>query len=259
MVGEVYAATLADGSQVVVKVDRRAEPQLAIEGMMLRYLAETSALPVPNVYHSEPALLIMQFLPGHSRFDDRAEAHAAELLAQLHDISADAYGFQADTLIGLLPQPNPWNTDWIDFFATQRLLHLGQIAVQMDRMPVAMLHRLEALCRRLDEFIDAPPASSLVHGDVWSSNLLVQDSRVTGVLDPAIYYGHPEVELAYIFLFHSFGQPFLQRYHSLRPIAPGFFEERIHVYQIYPLLSHVCHFGGHYVQDTAEKLSLLRF
>ena len=211
MVGEVHAATLADGSRVVVKVDRRTEPQLVIEGMMLRYLAETSALPVPEVYHSEPALLIMQFLPGQSRFDDSAEEHVAELLAGLHAISADAYGFDEDTLIGLLPQPNPWTDDWVDFFADQRLLHLAEMAVSMKRMPTAMLRRFEALCRRLDSFIEAPAAPALVHGDIWASNLLAQDGRITGVLDPAIYYGHPEVELAYIFLFHSFGKPFLQR------------------------------------------------
>jgi fructosamine-3-kinase len=107
--------------------------------------------------------------------------------------------------------------------------------------------------------IEAPAAPALVHGDIWASNLLVQDGRITGVLDPALYYGHPEVELAYIFLFHSFGQSFLQRYQALRPISPGFFEERIHVYQLYPLLSHVCHFGGHYVKDTSDKLTQLGF
>ena len=75
-------------------------------------------------------------------------------------------------------------------------------------MPRAMLGRFEALCLRLDTLIEPPPAPALVHGDIWASNLLAQNGRITGVLDPAIYYGHPEVELAYIFLFHSFGQPF---------------------------------------------------
>lgn len=259
MVGEVYAADLPGGERVVVKVDRRQAPQLAIEGAMLRYLAEKSALPVPAVYHCDAALLIMAFLPGESRFDNAAEAHLAELLAELHAIHAPAYGFAEDTLIGLLPQPNPWNEDWVDFFGQQRLMHLGALAVDMGRMEHTLLRRVEALCARLDQFIDPPAAPSLVHGDIWASNLLASKGRITGVLDPAIYYGHPEVELAYIFLFHSFGEPFLQPYHALRPIHPGFFEQRIHVYQLYPLLSHVCHFGGHYVQSTADKLSLLGF
>jgi len=257
MVGEVYAATLEDGQRVVVKVDRREKPKLDIEGMMLRYLSEQSALPVPDVYYSSPELLIMELLPGESRFDQAAEEHVAELLAGLHAISADAYGFNEATLIGLFPQPNGWNDDWVDFFATQRLLYLAEMAVQMKRMPSAMLTRFETICTRLDALIGPPTAPALVHGDIWASNLLAQGGRITGVLDPAIYYGHPEIELAYIFLFHSFGQPFLQRYQNLRPISPGFFEERIHVYQLYPLLSHVCHFGGHYVESTSVKLSLL--
>ena len=93
---------------------------------MLRYLSEKSALPVPDVYHSSPALLIMQFLPGESRFDQAAEEHVAELLAQLHAISADAYGFDEDTLIGLFAQPNAWHEDWVAFFADPTSIALGR-------------------------------------------------------------------------------------------------------------------------------------
>ena len=81
MVGEVYGADLADDERVVVKVDRRDEPQLTKEGMMLRYLGEKSDLPVPAVLHCEEALLIMTFLPGVSQFDSAAEEHVAALLA----------------------------------------------------------------------------------------------------------------------------------------------------------------------------------
>ena len=259
MVGEVYGAAMPDGERLVVKVDRRDEPQLAKEGLMLRYLYAKSELPVPEVLHCEDVLLIMTFLPGESRFNDASEKHIAELLAELHGIHAPAYGFEADTLIGLLPQPNPWTEDWPAFFAEHRLICLGEIGVQMGRMDRALLRRVEALCDRIHDFIDSPVKPSLVHGDIWGSNLLAVNGRITGVLDPAIYYAHPEVELAYINLFHSFGEPFWQRYHELRPIEPGFFEQRTHVYQIFPLLSHVCHFGGHYVQSTEDTLALLGF
>ena len=259
MVGEVYGADLADDERVVIKIDRRDEPQLAKEGMMLRYLEEKSDLPVPEVLHCEEALLIMTFLPGMSQFDQAAEEHVAELLVDLHALSAPACGFADDTLIGLLPQPNPWMGDWPTFFAQNRLICLGEIGLQMGRMDRALLRRVEALCERIHEYIESPTQPSLVHGDIWSSNLLAANGRITGVLDPAIYYAHPEVELAYIALFPSFGEAFWRRYQTLRPIEPGFFEQRAHVYQIFPLLSHVCHFGGHYVQSTSDKLALLGF
>ncbi len=257
MIGQVYGATWPNGTRVVVKVDPGPEPELDIEGYMLRYLAEQSALPVPALYHCSRDLLVMEYVAGSSRFDAATEAHAAELLAALHSVHAPAVGLARDTLIGALPQPNPWMDSWVDFFGEQRLLHLARLGVEMARMPAGLLQRIERLCARLDDFIDEPAQPSLVHGDIWSSNVLAEDGRVTGFLDPAIYYGHAEVELAYIFLFHTFGDAFLHRYQELRPLTPGFFERRIYVYQLYPLLSHVCHFGGGYVQSTEQTLARL--
>ncbi len=259
MIGQVYAAAWPDGQQLVIKVDDGAYPQLDIEGYMLAYLAEQSDLPVPAVHHCAPDLLIMEHMLGSSHFGTAAEAHAGELLAMLHGVEAPACGLGQDTLIGALPQPNPWTASWVEFFAGQRLLHLGRIAVEQGRMPGEVLRRIERLCARLDDFITEPAAPALVHGDIWAANVLAVDGRITAFLDPAIYYGHPEVELAYIFLFHTFGDAFLARYHALRPIEPGFFETRIHVYQIYPLLSHVCHFGGGYVESTVRTLARLGF
>lgn len=259
MVGEVYLAAWPGGKRAVVKVDRRPEPQLALEGMMLQYLADQSRLPVPRVLLSRPDILALEFLPGHSRFSPEAERHAAELLADLHGRAGPRYGFDCDTLIGLLPQPNPWSDSWPTFFAQQRLLFLGRRAVDQGAMPAALCGRLERLCARLEELLPASPLPSLLHGDIWTSNLLADGDRITGVLDPAIYYGHAEVELAYIALFHSLGEPFFQRYEELRPLEGAFYGRRIHIYQLYPLLSHVCHFGGSYVQSTAQKLDLLGF
>ena len=256
MIGEVYRADWPDDS-LVVKVDDSAQAKLDIEGMMLRYLAERTPLPVPAVHYASPSLLIMEFVPGRSQFNAASERHAAEILAALHQVHAPACGFDRDTLIGALDQPNPWTSSWIEFFAEQRLLHLARLGVEWGRMPASLLRRVEVLCSRLDRLIDEPERPSLVHGDIWASNVLAQGDRITAFLDPAIYYGHPEVELAYIFLFHTFGDPFMRRYEELRPLAPGFFETRIHVYQLYPLLSHVCHFGGGYVQQTAYTLARL--
>jgi len=258
MVGEVYLARWTQ-DRAVIKVDRRERPQLAIEGMMLGYLARESELPVPALLHVADDLLIMQHLPGTSQFNVAAEQHAAKLLADLHAVTGPACGFESDTLIGLFPQPNGWTSSWVAFFGERRLYHLAQLAVDRGAMPLSMLKRVDALIQRLDQLIDEPAAPALVHGDIWTSNLLADDDCITGCLDPAIYYGHPEVELAYIALFHSFGEPFFQRYHELSPIAAGFFEERMDVYQLYPLLSHICHFGGHYVDSTAQKLTRLGF
>lgn len=253
-VGQVYRVRLADGETLVAKVDEGANPVLAIEGFMLRYLTEHSDLPVPAVIHESDRLLLMSYLPGDSHFNRQAQAHAAELLAALHSITAPAYGLERATLIGGLHQPNPWTDSWLDFFREQRLLYMANEGLRTGRLPQSILPRLEKFCRRLDEWLVEPERPSLLHGDVWTTNVLAVNGRITGFVDPAIYYGHPEIELAFTTLFGTFDRPFFDRYQELRPIPAGFFEERRDIYNLYPLLVHVRLFGGSYVRSVDRTL-----
>ncbi len=253
-VGEVYRADLADGRTFVVKVDRAASPVLAREGWMLRYLAEHTRLPAPRVVYSDAALLVMTFLPGSSSFDRDSEVHAAELLADLHGVTAPAYGLEADTLIGGLHQPNPWTERWLDFFRDHRLRYMARVAYEAGRLPAETLRGVEKLAGRLDAWLEEPDQPALIHGDVWSGNVLARNGRITGFLDPAIYYADPEMELAFITLFHTFGDAFFRRYDELRGIRPGFWEVRRDLYNLYPLLVHVRLFGGGYVGSVQRIL-----
>jgi fructosamine-3-kinase len=259
MIGEVYQVELADGRAFVAKVDDSPHPRLDIEGYMLRYLAEHSRLPVPEVVHTTPELLLMTFLEGSSTISPVIQQHAAELLADLHTVSAPAFGLDRDTLSGGLPLANPWTESWLDFFRDQRLLYAGRESVRIGRLPSPIFSRLEKLAARLDRCLLEPEHPSLIHGDVWSANLLTQNGRITGFIDPAIYYGHAEIELTYVAMFNTFGAPFFERYQALRPIQPGFFEERLDLYSLYPLLIHVWHFGGKYVQSVDQMLSRFGF
>jgi fructosamine-3-kinase len=257
-IGEVYRAELSDGTSVVAKVDRAGESHLEREAYMLRYLREKSGLPVPEVYHSSEVLLLMEFMPG-GRNVSGAHAHAAELLAALHGVSSDAYGHERDTLIGSLSQPNPWTSSWIEFFRDQRLLYLAEVASEAGRLPAHLRGRVEGLAGRLGEILEEPERPALIHGDVWGGNVLAEGDRITAFLDPAIYHADPEIELAYISLFGTFGEPFFRRYAAFRPLRPGFFEERRHLYGLYPLLVHVYFFGGHYVGSVEGTLDRLGF
>lgn len=258
-IGEVYKAELSDGSVVVAKVDRAGTSHLEREAYMLRYLHAESGLPVPEVYHSSKKLLLMQFMEGKSSFCDQAERHAAELLAGLHSITAESYGHERDTLIGNLDQPNPPTESWTEFFREHRLLYMARTAHAAGRLPSADLKRLERLAERLDGMIDEPERPSLVHGDAWSGNVLAKSGRITAFLDPAIYYADPEMEIAFISLFNSFGDTFLKRYEEVRGIRPGFFVTRRDLYNLYPLLVHVYFFGGGYLSSVQNTLSRFGF
>ncbi|MEX2219473.1 MAG: fructosamine kinase family protein [Phycisphaerales bacterium] len=209
-VGDVATATMPDGSRVVVK-SAGAGGKLDIEGWMLEYLRGHSALPVPRVLHAGPSLLVMEFAEGESRFDAGAEAHAAELLAGLHGNTADGYGLERDTLIGGLDQPNGWMGSWVEFFRERRVLHMASEAHAAGRLPDRTLDRVKRAAERLPAVLEEPGAPALLHGDVWTTNVLARGGRVTAFLDPAVYYGHPEVELAFITLFGTFGGAFFER------------------------------------------------
>lgn len=254
-IGEVYRVALSDSSEVVVKADQGAAPRLDIEGYMLNYLAAHSSIPVPRIRHSSPELLAMEFIQGESHFTQEAERHAAELLAELHAETQDQFGMERATLIGSLHQPNPWTSSWVDFFREHRLLEMSRHAHRESRMGKNTFRRIERFSDNLDEWLLEPEHPSLVHGDIWSTNVLASANRITGFIDPAIYYGHAEIELAYITLFNTFGKPFFERYHELKPIEPGFFEVRSDIYTLYPLLVHVRLFGGGYLGSVEATLS----
>jgi fructosamine-3-kinase len=255
-VAAVYRVDLADGRRLVAKFDPGPDARLATEGQMLRHLKKVGGIPVPGVHHAEDSLLIMDFVESDGRSTPAGEEEAAELVAGLHGHGAPAYGFAYDTLIGGLPQPNPWTTSWIDFFARDRLLFMGARCVEAGRMEPGTLRALETLCGRLGDYLEpAPPA--LIHGDLWGGNVLWHQGRVAAFVDPALYYADPEIELAFTTLFTTFGPAFHARYHELRPLRPGFHQVRKDLYNLYPLLVHVRLFGGSYL--AAVKRTLGRF
>jgi fructosamine-3-kinase len=255
-IAAVWRIAFDSGPDLVAKTGATA----ATEAWMLDWLTRHSALPVPQVRHCADGLLLMDHIAGQpDRLTAAAEIHLAALVADLHDIGGPHFGFERDTLIGGLPQPNPPTEDWRTFFRDQRLLHMARAALAAGRLPAALMTRLEALAGRLDRFIATPAPPSLIHGDLWGGNILSAGSRVAGLIDPAIHYADPEIELAFMTLFGSVGEHFFAAYGERRPLRPGFFEERRDLYNLYPLLVHVRLFGGSYVSQVDSVLRRFGF
>jgi fructosamine-3-kinase len=248
---ELWLIDLADGRRVVAKHGTG----LTLEGAMLRHLAANSRLPVPELFHADDSLLVMSWIEGDGGLTAPAQEHAAELIAGLHDMGADLYGFAFDTLIGPLHQPNPESLDWIAFFRDHRLMHMARLALKENRIDSGLMAGIERLAELLPDLIGEPAPPSLIHGDLWGGNVLTYRNRIAGFIDPAIYHADPEIELAFSTLFGTFGEPFFRRYAELRPIRPGFFEARRDLYNLYPLLVHVRLFGGGYRSQVARIVS----
>ena len=173
-------------------------------------------------------------------------------LAGLHRARAD--GPQGDNWIGSLPQSNAWAASWAEFWITRRLEPQLRLAQDAGRMP-GKGKKWACLFGHIPEFL-APAEQdgfSLLHGDLWSGNVL-PTAAGPALVDPAVYHGHREVDLAMAELFRGFDGGFYDAYGEAWPLLPGYAESRRAIYQLYPLLVHVNLFGGAYVPQTARLL-----
>lgn len=254
MIAEVYRVDFVNNQSCVAKIAKGEEATLDIEGKMLRYLAEKSELPVPEVIHDEETLLLISYIENSGAISHSVQADAAQYLAGLHDIKGEQFGLEFDTLIGSLYQPNTQYDSWIDFFREQRLLYMANIARSSGKLSLELYRRIEKFAENLEIFLIEPDTPSLIHGDMWGGNVLAVNGKIAGFIDPAIYYAHPEIELAFSTLFGTFGQAFFEVYQELRPVEPGFFSERRDIYNLYPLLVHVRLFGGGYASQVDSIL-----
>ncbi|REE05740.1 fructosamine kinase family protein [Marinoscillum furvescens] len=176
-------------------------------------------------------------------------------LAKLHRQTAPTFGLDHNNYIGKLPQRNDQEPGWLDFFIQHRLeVQLG-LALYNDHIDEAFANRFRQIYPILPGIIpEEPPA--MLHGDLWSGNFMVGPGGKACLFDPAVYYGHREIELAFTKLFGGFDPAFYHGYHEQYPVEPGF-DQRMDIYNLYPLLVHVNLFGTSYL--TGVEATLRRF
>ena len=174
-------------------------------------------------------------------------------LAKLHDQDVgDEFGWSRTNYLGSLPQYNQSNTDFTDFWIHQRILPQLKWAKDAHKIGQKEVKAFEKLFTKLNAIFPSLQPS-LVHGDLWSGNIIGHDEAGAYFIDPAIHYGHSETDLAFTHLFGSFEPSFYQAYQEIRPLAPGF-QDRISIYNLYPLLLHLNLFGQAYLPSISSSL-----
>ncbi len=153
---------------------------------MLRVLAQYTSLTAPAVVAAGPDRLVFEHVAGDTAHTPTVERDAADHLTALHDHTAGAFGFPFDTLSGPLSQPNPWTASWVEFFAEHRLGHVTALAREAGRLDPETGRRLDRVVASLDALLDEPTRPALVHGDVWTENVLSERGAVTAVLAPRV-------------------------------------------------------------------------
>lgn len=236
-----------------VKWNRNPLPDLfQVEAQGLELLAQPNVIRVPGVYgHSEPAdgrpaFIVLEWVEQDGAGRSAAAETLGRQLAALHRETAPEFGLDHDNYIGSLPQPNAPMPSWIDFYRERRLGFQRQLAREKGRMPSQRDRRLGQVMEHLDRWIDdADVQPSLIHGDLWGGNYLIDTQSRPVLIDPAVYYGHREIELAFTELFGGFPAGFYDAYDEAYPLSPGY-EERRPLYQLYHLLTHLNLFGESY-------------
>lgn len=255
-INQAWRISLASGADLFVKANPAAPAGFfAREAEGLRWLAEARSLRIPLVraVSDAPAFLALEWLePGPPAVD--FEATLGHGLAALHRSGAPAFGLSRDNFIGSLPQQNAPLATWAEFYGERRLRPLLRAARDAGVLPHSLATRIEAIVSRLPELAGPAEPPARLHGDLWSGNVHRDASGEPCLVDPAVYGGHREVDLAMLRLFGGASARTFDAYAEAFPLASGA-DERVELYQLYPLLVHVDLFGAGYVDSLARAVA----
>jgi len=237
--------------------DAKCYPEMfEAEAKGLSLLKSTNAIGIPEVIGTDEedgnSFIILEFIEA-GKGEKNFWPDFGTALAHLHKHSSDYFGLGHDNYIGSLAQTNRQIKAWIDFFISQRLEKQIAIAKNTGAIDKATIIQFDNLFKRLAELIPEEP-SSLLHGDLWNGNFMTGSDGKAWLIDPAVYYGHREMDLAMTKLFGGFSEVFYSSYIESFPLQQGF-TERIDIHNLYPLLVHVNLFGGGYLVEVKNILS----
>jgi len=256
-IGDIYKVRTADKSYIL----KTSQPsnKLQIEADMLIDINKYK-IPVPKVLASSETFLLMEYIEEQSIGKEAEELAAARVLSDLHTVTNESrmYGYYYNTTIASFEQKNEQTQyNWGLFLGQMRIMPMAKICYDKGQISLETVDRLDSLCRDLYKRIDMSKITpSLLHGDLWSGNILFNMNDAIPI-DPAIYYGDKEMELAFIMMFNTFGETFFDAYNEVHPLSEDFYETKVPLYQIYPVLVHVALYGSAYIGQLEQILKRL--
>jgi fructosamine-3-kinase len=257
--GDISAVSKVETATKTYVVKYGSQPYRALfeaENKGLSLIAHTQTIATPGVIangvHNDIAFILLDFIESKSPEAEDFATLGAQL-AELHGCIADNFGLSEDNFIGSLPQQNDFEKHWIDFYSRNRLSYQFELAHVKGVLSPSEIPNNEDIKSVLKSLIfNVEP--SLLHGDLWSGNYLIDKEGRPYLIDPAVYYGHSEVDIAMSLLFGGFDPAFYDAYHQVRP-PTEYFKERIELYQLYYLLVHLNLFGRSYYRRLKPILS----
>ena len=255
-INKAYGLTLNTGDKIFMKANAKSNAAFfTAEAAGLSAIASTKAISTPKIFCTGTddgedvgySFLLLEFIKSSGKISTYWETFAQELAAMHKADVGKEFGFSQDNFIGARPQQNTPASSWISFFRDQRLA--PQFKAADSYFTPADREKITKLLDNLDRFLIEPEQPSLLHGDLWSGNVMCGSDGKAMLIDPACYVGHREADLAMTELFGGFPQSFYDVYKEAFPLQPGY-EERRDLYNLYQLLNHLNLFGPTYLDPV---------
>ena len=253
---ESIRLTLSDERRVFLKTHQNPPAHFfSTEATGLNWLRSTQTTPIPEVLmvSDNPPCLALQWIEEGPRIKS-GEEQLGIALAELHKSQFETFGRPDKRTTGSLALPNTPTSDWVNFYREQRILPLIELAESRQALRPSTLKKLATLCEKLEQF--APPAAkpSLVHGDLWAGNRVVDQDGRSWLIDPAAHGNHREFDLAMMRLFGGYEPNCFAAYNEHWPLDDGW-PDRVPLFQLAPLIVHAIKFGGHYASAADNAVS----
>ncbi len=256
-INDVYRIRTKQGNFCIkVNSESKFPGMFEAEEKGLDQLRQSSSFRVPEVYgkgsYNDLSFLLMEYIyPGDPK--QHFWSDFGHRLAHLHWQTSDQFGLSHSNYIGSLHQQNGQRTTWAEFFEHERLRPQLKLAYDQGYVSSKTDEYFERLFQRLGEIFPEEPAT-LLHGDLWNGNYMVDQKGNPVLIDPAVYYGHREMDLAMTKLFGGFGEAMYEDYHEIYPLENGW-KSRVEICNLYPLLVHVNLFGRGYLTQVRSIVS----
>lgn len=244
--------TLDNNKKYVVKITNKLIDDfdsVYFEGKSLDFLNYRFPDLFPKVFKIKPGLIIIEYIDHNNKKKSNSEKELAIKLANIHLIKNSKFGFIFDSPIGGLRQPNELEDNWVNFFLKKRLNIIFEIINYNNPMPLELNKKIEKIFNKIADIIPNKPKASLIHGDLWEGNILFDDGKLVGLIDPGVHYAHNEMEIAYLKWFNYISENFYNYYSDIIPINKEFFEYS-EIYELYYCLLNIHLWSRKYIDNA---------
>jgi len=213
----------------------------------------------PRLVKFNNEYLVIQYLENDNEKPDKTNRDFLEAIVKIHSVSNDLYGFGFNTQIGAIEQLNNYENSWSNFYATKRLNPIFELANSQNNMGSDINDKIYFIIKNIKNFIPDKPPALLLHGDMWDGNILFDNYKFVGFIDPGSFFGHNEMEIAYLRWFKPkfIDSDFLEKYNDYIPLEKNYLEYEF-IYQLYYALCNVALWDISYIKEVKKLINKIK-